>query len=57
MYSPEADSSPAPSSLAAEQQNQMMSVQHGTGNKQQSSRGNSFEIENLLKTAEQVCNI
>ena len=46
IYSPEVESSPAPSSSAEPQ----MSSQ---GNKQ-SSRTNSFEIENLLKTAEQV---
>lgn len=46
IFSPEADSSPAPSS--AEPQN----ITLGT---KQTSRTSSFEIENLLKTAEQVC--
>ncbi|XP_055382538.1 protein still life, isoforms C/SIF type 2 isoform X2 [Condylostylus longicornis] len=46
MYSPEAESSPAPSSVEP----QVTSTQ-GT---KQTSRTNSFEIENLLKTAEQV---
>ncbi|XP_037046728.1 protein still life, isoform SIF type 1 isoform X5 [Bradysia coprophila] len=46
MYSPDVESSPAPSSSA---EPHMMSL----GNKQ-TSRTSSFEIENLLKTAEQV---
>lgn len=45
IFSPEVDSSPAPSS--AEPQN---TIQTG----KQTSRTSSFEIENLLKTAEQV---
>lgn len=48
MYSPDVESSPAPSSSA---EPHMMSL----GNKQ-TSRTSSFEIENLLKTAEQVSN-
>lgn len=56
MYSPEAESSPAPSSAEP----QMMS--HGERSERGSlglsnkpnSRTSSFEIENLLKTAEQV---
>lgn len=45
IFSPEVDSSPAPSS--AEPQNVIQSGK-------QTSRTSSFEIENLLKTAEQV---
>lgn len=45
VFSPEIDSSPAPSS--AEPQNIQIGVK-------QTSRTSSFEIENLLKTAEQV---
>lgn len=48
MYSPDVESSPAPSSSA---EPHMTSL----GNKQ-TSRTSSFEIENLLKTAEQVSN-
>lgn len=45
-YSPEVDSSPAPSSN---------DPQHVVDTRsKQSSRGNSFEIENLLKTAGEV---
>lgn len=45
-YSPDVDSSPAPSSN---------DPQHGVDTRsKQSSRGNSFEIENLLKTAGEV---
>lgn len=45
VFSPEVESSPAPSS--AEPQNIPTGVK-------QTSRTSSFEIENLLKTAEQV---
>lgn len=44
MYSPEAESSPAPSSAEPQL------TPHGKNN----SRTSSFEIENLLKSAEQV---
>lgn len=47
-YSPEVESSPAPSS--ADPGLMMMGQPHS----KQSSRGNSFEIENLLKTAGEV---
>ncbi|XP_063702162.1 protein still life, isoform SIF type 1-like isoform X3 [Culicoides brevitarsis] len=46
-YSPEVESSPAPSSADP---GMMMGQPHS----KQSSRGNSFEIENLLKTAGEV---
>ncbi|XP_055912609.1 protein still life, isoform SIF type 1 isoform X2 [Eupeodes corollae] len=46
LYSPEAESSPAPSSLEPQ-----VTAVPGT---KQTSRTSSFEIENLLKTAEQV---
>lgn len=45
VFSPEVESSPAPSSI--EPQNIPVGVK-------QTSRTSSFEIENLLKTAEQV---
>lgn len=47
LYSPDAESSPAPSSTEPQ-----MTSQGG----KQTSRTSSFEIENLLKTAEQVIN-
>lgn len=47
VFSPEVESSPAPSSI--EPQNLPVGVK-------QTSRTSSFEIENLLKTAEQVIN-
>lgn len=47
VFSPEVESSPAPSSI--EPQNIPVGVK-------QTSRTSSFEIENLLKTAEQVIN-
>lgn len=48
-YSPEVESSPAPSSADPGQG-------LGQPHSKQSSRGNSFEIENLLKTAGEVSN-
>lgn len=45
IYSPEVESSPAPSSVEPQ------GISQGV---KQTSRTNSFEIENLLKTAEQV---
>lgn len=53
VYSPENESSPAPSSNEPPQ----MGSGGGGGSEsrsKQSSRGNSFEIENLLKTAGEV---
>lgn len=50
VYSPEVETSPAPSSNDPQQ----MGGGPVESRSKQSSRGNSFEIENLLKTAGEV---